>query len=422
MKNVQRRPQILAIILPLFLRLQLQLNSLRMVSSFIMIPSSSKQQPHHHYQQQKSNYFLSSLGSSLSSSVSSLAASKSYENSEMHNNNNNQNDENNLKHIAFICDGNSRWANHKQAMIPNHKNKDPSKNIMGYIAGAANVLSTVRYIRKNYPSITHVSAYIFSTENWIRSEKDVNAVWNILGRVVGVNDNMNSSHDEKHVSSGSGGAFRRWALREGVIVKIIGDMNDGRVPVNVKNGLQRLEEDTTRAASLTATSTSNRAKGNFNNLHPLTLSLAVNYGGRKDIVQASIRMAQLLTEDDNSNNKDKNKNNDTIDITSATEETFKSLLCTANIPNVDLVVRTGGECRLSNFLLWECAYAELYFVNEMWPDFDTKKLEIAMDWYNSRSRRFGGRKGEEEEKEDGGNGGGVIFTARKEKGERCRKT
>eukprot|EP00546_Thalassionema_frauenfeldii_P000240 CAMPEP_0178931550 /NCGR_PEP_ID=MMETSP0786-20121207/21982_1 /TAXON_ID=186022 /ORGANISM="Thalassionema frauenfeldii, Strain CCMP 1798" /LENGTH=172 /DNA_ID=CAMNT_0020608459 /DNA_START=27 /DNA_END=546 /DNA_ORIENTATION=- len=110
-----------------------------------------------------------------------------------------------------------------------------------------------------------------------------------------------------------------------------------------------------------------------------TVCIAINYGGRQDIVKASINMAKQIL-------------NGNLDPEKIKESDFGSLLCTCGIPDPDLIVRTGGEKRVSNFLLWNLAYAELFFSDLLWPDFDEKELNKILAWFGSRSRRFGGRK------------------------------
>ena len=114
----------------------------------------------------------------------------------------------------------------------------------------------------------------------------------------------------------------------------------------------------------------------------LTICLAINYGGRSDILQAATKLAQSIASGEI-------KLDDST--TTYNEELITSHLYTSNIPDVDLVIRTGGEQRISNFLLWNIAYAELYFCEVLWPDFNEVELWKALRWYGLRHRRFGGR-------------------------------
>jgi undecaprenyl diphosphate synthase len=118
---------------------------------------------------------------------------------------------------------------------------------------------------------------------------------------------------------------------------------------------------------------------NLEQNRPLTLCLAINYGGRNDIVQASRRIAEMVSRSE-------------MEVNEITQDVINDLLSTSGIPEPDLLIRTGGEQRLSNFLLWNCAYSELYFTDVLWPDFDNRQLDLALQWFETRDRRFGGRR------------------------------
>jgi undecaprenyl diphosphate synthase len=120
---------------------------------------------------------------------------------------------------------------------------------------------------------------------------------------------------------------------------------------------------------------------NENHNSDLTICLAINYGGRRDIVDATKKIIQAV------------QNGEISDpSTQVTETSFSNYLSTKELPELDLIIRTGGDQRLSNFLLWNAAYAELYFTDVLWPDFNEKYLTEALEWYSRRDRRFGGRK------------------------------
>ena len=108
------------------------------------------------------------------------------------------------------------------------------------------------------------------------------------------------------------------------------------------------------------------------------VNLAINYGGRQDIVQACQKLAEQVAEG-------------AISSQDISQELLAGQLYTASLPDVDMVIRTSGECRLSNFLLWDCAYAELYMTDTLWPDFDIECWKQAAEWYSQRQRRFGAR-------------------------------
>lgn len=166
-------------------------------------------------------------------------------------------------------------------------------------------------------------------------------------------------------------SVRDWALREGIRIKILGDLDDHRIPDSSRDALRKLEADSMEKCN-TNTNDDDRQE------ESLTLCIAINYGGRNDIINASRKLAELIASGDMTPD----------DVNS---ETFGNLLCTAGVPDPDLVIRTGGERRLSNFLIWNCAYAEIYFSDVLWPDFNANELDVAMEWYQGRDRRFGGR-------------------------------
>lgn len=255
-----------------------------------------------------------------------------------HSHNGHQHDErhhgNNVpRHVAFICDGNSRWAQARGA---------PAS--VGHLAGADRLIDCLHTLKRAC-GIEYCTFYGFSTENWKRSPEEIRDILFVMEQTAR--------------------KFYTKAIDEQVRVKILGDLDDSRIPQSLCHVLQKLERDT---AGFPSTS--------------LTVCIAINYGGRQDIVNASVRMAQAIASGD-------------LHADEVTEDDFSSLLYTSDIPDPDLMIRTGGEKRLSNFLLWNCAYSELYFCNDLWPDFDDSSMLEALEWYSSRSRRFGGRKNAE---------------------------
>ncbi|GFH61529.1 hypothetical protein CTEN210_18005 [Chaetoceros tenuissimus] len=242
------------------------------------------------------------------------------------------------KHVAFICDGNSRWAKLHQ---------NDSSTYKGHAQGANTVLNLVKVISEQYTSIQYITIYGFSSENWSRSRNEIKDIWNVVQSTV------SQVLNEK--------------LYERVKIHVIGDLDDERIPWSLATSLKNLQ---------------NKSRIGDEN-KKVALCLAINYGGRSDILQASKKLARLIA------SKDVDGNDDTC-----VEETFESLLSTNGIPDPDLVVRTGGEQRISNFLIWNIAYAELYFTDTLWPDFDEAELNNALQWYSHRERRFGGRREE----------------------------
>jgi undecaprenyl diphosphate synthase len=246
------------------------------------------------------------------------------------------------RHVAFICDGNSRWA--EARFLPASA---------GHAAGAdcfVRCLDTLKRLGVNFCTI-----YGFSTENWRRPQQEIRDILAIM------------EHTAKNF-------YGRASLRENVHVKILGDLEDERIPSSLRDTLKRLERDTAEAdasaVEIQLTPIDDSPK--------LTLCIAVNYGGRQDILNASRKIAEAVSGGE-------------LNASDLSEGDFASMLCTSQVPDPDFIIRTGGEQRLSNFLLWNAAYAELYFTDTLWPDFDEASLEEALNWYAKRSRRFGGR-------------------------------
>ncbi len=232
-------------------------------------------------------------------------------------------------HVAIILDGNGRWA--KKRGLP--------RNI-GHLKGCDNVEPVCRAAYDL--GIKYVTMYAFSTENWKRPEKEVNELMRLLAKYM--KDAMKLS------------------VKNNMRVRIIGD----------KTGLsEELRELITELEELSAGFTG------------LQLQIAVNYGGRNDIVRA---FKKILLEADK-----KEKTISTI-IEELSEKAVSSNLDTADIPDPDLMIRTSGERRLSNYLVWQLAYAEFFFTDTLWPDFGKNDLTEALDFYKNRDRRFGGLK------------------------------
>jgi undecaprenyl diphosphate synthase len=224
------------------------------------------------------------------------------------------------KHIAIIMDGNRRWA--KQRFMP---------TALGHAAGAKRVREIVQAC--NDIGIPHLSVFAFSTENWKRPADEVTGLMGLFMTYLQKEvDNMNAN---------------------GVRLKIVGDTS------RFDDKLQAL------IASAQAQTAANTQ---------ITLTVAANYGGRWDMVQAAKAWQQAHPGQD---------------VHDLTEETLAPFLSTAYAPEVDLLIRTGGESRISNFMLWQSAYAEMFFTNDLWPEFSPKRLQEAIAWFAQRDRRFG---------------------------------
>lgn len=226
------------------------------------------------------------------------------------------------RHIAFIMDGNGRWAR-ERGLARTSGHREGIKRVKELVKKSVEL------------GIEFVTFFAFSSENWKRPKYEVNMIMRSL--VMFLNKEVKELH------------------KKNIRFKTIGRKDD--LPAFV---IKKLE------ASQRLTS------GNDG----MTVILAFNYGSRQEIIDAALRLASLVS----TNKIDKNK---------ITEDDFSSLLYTSGIPDPDLLIRTSGEMRLSNFLLWQLSYAELYFPSKYWPDFTVQDLEKAIKIYQERERRFG---------------------------------
>lgn len=228
------------------------------------------------------------------------------------------------KHIAIIMDGNGRWA--KKRGLPRKA---------GHKAGAETLEKIISAAREL--GLEHLTVYAFSTENWKRSQEEVDAIMNLLRQYL------------KNY-------FKKF-IKDDVRMNVIGDIN--RLDADIQKQIMEIEQ------------LSKEKTGLF-------VHIALNYGGRDELRRAMTKMAQeavegrLLPEE-------------------MAEECIAGYLDTAGTPDPELVIRTSGEERISNFLLWQAAYSEFYFCDTLWPDFSKTELEKAVFAYQNRERRFGGR-------------------------------
>lgn len=207
---------------------------------------------------------------------------------------------------------------------------------LGHKEGAENLKRIAKYANKI--GIKYLTVYAFSTENWKRTKEEVGALMLLL---------------QKYVEE-----FLKDDSLENIRVKVIGDIS--KLDAGLQKSIQKI--------------VTNSAKNTG-----LTLNIAFNYGGRDEIVKAVQRIATNV------------KNND-IEIEEINEDLITNTLYTANQPDPDLLIRTAGEQRISNFLLWQLAYTEFLFVPQYWPDFSEKDLDEAIVTYQTRNRKFGGGK------------------------------
>ena len=228
------------------------------------------------------------------------------------------------EHVAIIMDGNGRWARkHKLSVSRGHRQ------------GTETLREIIRHT--DDLGIRALSLYAFSTENWNRSEEEVAALMQLIL------DFFASEIDELDAKN--------------VRILILGD----------KGGLPEKQRETLKEAE-------RRTEKNTG----LRLNIAVNYGGRAELVKAAREIATLAV-------------NGSLPVNGITEETISEHLYTRGQPDVDLLIRTSGEKRLSNFLLYQNAYAEFVFPEVLWPDFTVHDYDLALDAYAHRERRFGAR-------------------------------
>ena len=224
------------------------------------------------------------------------------------------------RHVAIIMDGNGRWA---------------SKRMMPRVAGHSEGLGAVRRIVQECRKlgVEYLTVFAFSSENWRRPPEEVGFLMKLFLKSLK-------------------GEVSRLAEND-IALRLIGDLS--RFDTAIQEMVDFSEKKTADC------------KG-------LTFTIAANYGGRWDILQA---MRQCLAANAN------------LKPEQVTEELLQPHLSMAYAPEPDLFIRTGGEQRVSNFLLWQLAYTELYFTDILWPDFDEKELHKAFDWFSQRERRFG---------------------------------
>ena len=228
-------------------------------------------------------------------------------------------------HIAIVMDGNGRWA--KRRGLPRQA---------GHKVGAEAFRTIANYAKSI--GLSYLTVYAFSTENWKRSDEEVDAIMELLERY----------------------------LREA-----IADMDKNRVRFCFFGDLSRLSPELREEARIAA-ERSSKYEG-------VQVNFCLNYGGRAEILRAAQRFAAQCAAGEAKPEE-------------LTEQRFSELMYSAGIPDPELVIRPGGELRISNFLLWQSAYAEYYFTDVLWPDFGPKELDLAIDALNHRNRRFGGAK------------------------------
>lgn len=223
------------------------------------------------------------------------------------------------QHVAIIMDGNGRWATQRGL-----------RRLAGHRVGTENIRRVIEGFSEY--KIPYLTLYAFSTENWARPKGEVRGLLRILGEVI-----------ERELST---------LHEKGIRLRLLGRL-DGLSP--------RLQSAIRNALELTKDNTA------------MTVSVAFNYGGRAEILDALRRILQ-----------------DGVMPERIDESLLSNYLYTAGLPDPDLIIRTAGEMRLSNFLIWQAAYSEYYSTTVFWPDFDKEEIRKALLAYSQRQRRFGG--------------------------------
>ncbi|MBU2869897.1 polyprenyl diphosphate synthase [Colwellia sp. E2M01] len=231
-------------------------------------------------------------------------------------------DKNIPQHVAIIMDGNGRWAQLKG-----------KGRVAGHKAGVDSVRAVVASARKS--NIKALTLFAFSSENWKRPEQEVSVLMDLFMFVL--------TKEVKRLH------------KHNIRFQVIGDLS---------RFSEKLQKNIVKSEQLTAGNTG------------LFLSVAANYGGRWDIVNAAKNLVKGVSQG-------------IMSIEDITEESLNQETCLAELPALDLLIRTGGDCRISNFLLWQAAYAELYFTDTLWPDFNEEQFTKAIDCFDQRERRFG---------------------------------
>ena len=224
--------------------------------------------------------------------------------------------QNGIKHIAFIMDGNGRWA--KKRGMPRE---------FGHKYGAETFRKVMRHCGEI--GIKAATFYVFSTENWKRPQKEVDSIMKLLEQYLDECEKELKNNNIRFFFLGDKSAFSD----------------------KLRTKMENIEKIS--------------SKGEY------FVNLALNYGGRSELVNAYNKLLALGK-------------------TNITEEDISSALYTAESPELDLVIRTGGDIRISNFLLWQSAYSEFYFSDKLWPDFTVADIDAAIENFTNRKRRFGG--------------------------------
>lgn len=228
-------------------------------------------------------------------------------------------------HVSIIMDGNGRWARRKGY-----------ERLLGHNAGVESVKAAVKYAREK--GIRYLSLFAFSEENWERPEEEVAGLMALMAKGIATE--------------------RQSLVRNNIRLRVIG--NRDQIPKGLRGVVEEIE-----AATLSNSS--------------LDLIVMFSYSGRWDILQAARRYGEICAK----------ATREGLPLPDLDQNSFTELLSTEGIPDPDLIIRTSGEQRISNYMLWQAAYTEFYFTDVLWPDFRKTDFDLALESFNNRQRRFG---------------------------------
>ncbi|HPK30107.1 MAG TPA: polyprenyl diphosphate synthase [Bacteroidales bacterium] len=228
-------------------------------------------------------------------------------------------------HVSIIMDGNGRWAR-----------KKGYERLLGHNAGVESVKAAVKYAREK--GIRYLSLFAFSEENWGRPDEEVSGLMALMAKGIATE--------------------RESLVRNNIRLRVIG--NRDQIPKGLRGVVEEIE-----AATLSNSS--------------LDLIVMFSYSGRWDILQAARKYGEICAK----------ATREGLSLPDLDQNSFTELLSTVGIPDPDLIIRTSGEQRISNYMLWQAAYTEFYFTDVLWPDFRKTDFDLALESFNNRQRRFG---------------------------------
>lgn len=228
-------------------------------------------------------------------------------------------------HVSIIMDGNGRWARRKGY-----------ERLLGHNAGVESVKAAVKYAREK--GIRYLSLFAFSEENWGRPDEEVAGLMALMAKGIATE--------------------RESLVKNNIRLRVIG--NRDQIPKGLRGVVEEIE-----AATLSNSS--------------LDLIVMFSYSGRWDILQAARRYGEICAK----------ATREGLPLPDLDQNSFTELLSTEGIPDPDLIIRTSGEQRISNYMLWQAAYTEFYFTDVLWPDFRKTDFDLALESFNNRQRRFG---------------------------------